>query len=158
MAFDLYRVLVPVARETRDPALADLRAGLWRDWLRVQPDRNAYFSLVFCELEPSGCTPELVADARESLAEFPLEKRKVPPSPELAAQPTRWLPGRKWTTLAKDLVPMRLRPASSFEWKSSPYRVTQDSDPNTEYTGLDYLVAYWLYTSVCRDRGDCPQG
>lgn len=156
MAFDLYRVLIPLARETRDPALADLRSGLWRAWLRVEPDRNAFFALIFCELEPSSCTRAMLADARESLAEFPLEKRKVEPSPELAALPTRWLPGRKWTTLARDVVPMRLRPASSFEWKSSPYRVTQESAPSVEYTGLDYLAAYWLYASVCRARGDCP--
>jgi hypothetical protein len=158
MAFDLFRVLVPLARETGDPALADLRAGLWRAWLRVKPDRNAYFTLVFCEAEPDACRASWLADARESLTEFPLEKRKVPSPPELAALPTRWIPGRKWATLARDLVPMRLRPASSFEWKSSPYRVTGANDPNTEYTGLDYLVAYWLYASVCAARGDCPPG
>jgi hypothetical protein len=158
MAFDLYRVLLPLARETHDPALADLRAGLWRAWLRVQPDRNAYFTLVFCELEPKSCTAALLADARDSLAEFPLEKRKLAPSPELAALPTRWLPGRNWQRLARDVVPMRLRPASSFEWKSSPYRVTQQPNPTTEYTGLDYLVAYWLYTSVCREHEACANG
>ena len=52
---------------------------------------------------------------------------------------------------------MRLRPATSFEWKSSPYRVTDVVDPSTEYTGLDYLVAYWLYDALCRTRGDCPR-
>ncbi|HKC52591.1 MAG TPA: hypothetical protein VKF60_17515 [Myxococcota bacterium] len=156
MAFDLYRVLVPLARETRDPALADLRAGLWRTWLRVEPDRNAYFTLVFCQLEPGSCGAELLAGVHDSLAAFPLEKRKLAPSPQLAALPTRWLPGRHWQAQARDLVPMALRPPSSFEWKSSPYRVPQDFAPNTEYTGLDYLVAYWLYASVCAERGDCP--
>ncbi len=156
MAFDLYRVLVPLARETRDPALRDLRNGLWRAWVRVKPDRNAFLTGIFCELEPGACPAELLAGVHDSLAEFPLEKRKVKPSPELAALPTRWLPGRKWKSLARDVVPMRLRPASSFEWKSSPYRVTHGSEPNTEYTGLDYLAAYWLYASVCRTRGDCP--
>src|SRR5882672_5791359 len=82
MAFDLYRVLVPLARETHDPAFADLRAGLWRAWLRVEPDRNAYFTLVFCELEPDSCSAERLAGARDSLAAFPLEKRKLAPSPE----------------------------------------------------------------------------
>jgi hypothetical protein len=158
MAFDLYRVLVPLARETRDPALADLRASLWRSWLRVKPDRNPYFTLVLCELEPRSCARGLLADAHDSLAAFPLEKRKVAPPAELAALPTRWLPGRHWDDQAREVVPMALRPASSFEWKSSPYRVTQASDPNVEYTGLDYLVAYWLYASVCRERADCPPG
>ncbi|MFI5316123.1 MAG: hypothetical protein ACHQ6T_10490 [Myxococcota bacterium] len=156
MAFDLYRVLVPLARETHDPALADLRAGLWRSWLRVQPDQNPYFALVFCELEASSCGSALLADARATLADFPLEKRKVAPPAELGALPRRLLPGRQWTTLARDVVPMHLRPPSSLEWKSSPYRVDNDSDPRMEYTGLDYLLAYWLYDAVCRQRGDCP--
>ena len=156
MAFDLYRVLLPLARETRDPAEADLRAGLWRSWLRVRQDESAYFALVFCELEPAACPARLLADVRAQLADFPLEKRKLGGSAELAALPRRWLPGRKWEELARDLVPMHLRPASSFEWKSSPYRVTDVVDPNTEYTGLDYLVAYWLYDALCRARTDCP--
>lgn len=155
MAFDLYRVLVPLARETGDPAYADLRAGLWRSWLRVQPDRNAYFALVLCSLDPEGCGADTLAEARQSLADFPAEKRKVAPSPELARLPRRWLPGRKWTKLASDLVPMRLRPASSFEWKSSPFRVTDDAHPQIEYSGVDYLVAYWLYEEVCATRSDC---
>jgi hypothetical protein len=156
MAFDLYRVLLPLARETRDPAYADLRAGLWRSWLRVQPDGNAYFALVFCSLDPAGCGADTLADVRRALVDFPIEKRKVAPSPELAELPRRLLPSRHWKKLARDVVPMRLRPASSFEWKSSPYRVTQETQPQVEYSGLDYLVAYWLYEEVCATRSDCP--
>ena len=156
MAFDLYRVLLPLARETRDPAYDDLRAGLWRSWLRVQPDGNAYFALVFCSLDPGGCDAAALAEARRALAEFPVEKRKLAPAPELAELPRRLIPGRKWKELASDVVPMRLRPASSFEWKSSPYRVTQEVQPQIEYSGLDYLVAYWLYEEVCAARTDCP--
>ncbi|HXX48980.1 MAG TPA: hypothetical protein VEN47_12175 [Myxococcota bacterium] len=156
MAFDLYRVLVPLARETGDDAEADLRAGLWRSWLRVRHDRNPYFALVFCELEPDSCPATQLAEIHDALADFPAEKRKLGRSAELAALPRRWLPARKWEDEARDLVPMRLRPASSFEWKSSPYRVTDPVDPSTEYTGLDYLVAYWLYDALCRARPDCP--
>ena len=72
------------------------------------------------------------------------------------ALPRRLVPGRKWKRLARELVPIELRPVSSFEWKSSPYRVQADSNPNTEYTGLHYLVAWWLYASVCTTRDDCP--
>lgn len=158
MAFDLYRVLVPLARETRDPALGDLRHGLWRSWLRVREDGNAYFDLVFCSLEPPGCGAGLLSRARESLAAFPLEKRKVGPSAGAAEIPARLIPGRKWKRLARDLVPMEARTASSFEWKSSPYRLPDRAHPMTEYTGLDYLVAYWLYESVCATRDDCPTG
>ena len=157
MAFDLYRVLIPLARETRDPALADLRAGLWRSWLRVRSDGNPYLTLIFCELEPGSCGPELLAGARAALVDFPTEKRKVAPPPEASQLPRRWLPSRHWEPLAREVVPMRLRPASSFEWKSSPFRLATDPpQPYVEYTGLDYLVAYWLYAEVCSARSDCP--
>ena len=157
MSFDLYRVLLPLALETGDPAEADLRAGLWRSWLRVRDDHNPYFALVFCELEPESCPARLLAEVHDALADFPAEKRKIGGSAELAALPRRWLPARKREDEARELVPMRLRPATSFEWKSSPYRVTDVVDPSTEYTGLDYLVAYWLYDALCRTRGDCPR-
>ncbi len=148
MAFDLYRVLLPLARETRDPAEADLRHGLWRAWLRVRQDENAYFDLVFCSLEPASCEAGVLARARAQLDAFPIEKRSLAPSEATPQRPTRLLPGRKWKRLARDLVPIEARPASSFEWKSSPYRLHAHANPNTEYTGLDFLVAYWLYASL----------
>ncbi len=158
MAFNLYRVLVPVARETGDPAFADLRHGLWRSWLRVRDDGNAYLDLVFCELEPGACDPAVLARARALLAAFPLETRKLSKHDDVAELEARVIPGRKWKVLAREIVPIEKRPASSFEWKSSPYRLARSAHPHTEYTGLDYLVAYWLYASVCEPRGDCPAG
>jgi len=156
MAFNLYRVLVPVTRESGDPAAADLRHGLWRSWLRVRDDGNAYFDLVFCELEREACDPAVLARARTLLGAFPLEKRKLSNAAAVADIPARLIPGRKWKTLASEIVPIEKRPASSFEWKSSPYRLERGAHPHTEYTGLDYLVAYWLYASVCESRSDCP--
>jgi hypothetical protein len=156
MAFDLYRALIPLARESQDPALADLRAGLFRSHARVEPDQNAYFELVFCALEPDACDPRQLARARDSLARVSTEKRKLAPSAELLARPRRWLPGRKWKRLSSELVPMELRPASSLEWKSSPYRMSDGALPQIEYSGVDYLMAYWLYREVCAARGDCP--
>jgi hypothetical protein len=156
MTFDLYRVLVPLARETNDPALADLRHGLWRARLRVRPDENAYFDLVFCSLEPAACDAATLGRARALLEAFPLEKRKLG-TPETAAEyQARLIPGRKWKRLATEIVPIESRPVSSFEWKSSPYRLQAGASPTTEYTGLDFLVAYWLYESVCTTRSDCP--
>ncbi len=148
MAFDLYRVLLPLARETGDPAEADLRYGLWRAWLRVRQDQNAYFDLVFCSLEPEACDASTLDRARAQLEAFPLEKRSLGANEAALRLPTRLMPGRKWKRLARELVPIELRPASSFEWKSSPYRIHAHANPNSEYTGLDYLVAYWLYASL----------
>jgi hypothetical protein len=148
MAWNLYRVLVPLARETDDPALGDLRHGMHRTWLRVRRDRSAYFALVLCRIEPASCDREAAVAARDQLSRFPLEKRKLAPPTETAQLPRRWLPGRKWQRLAREPVPIELRGASSFEWKSSPYRLETRAAPNFEYTGLDYLAAYWLLRAV----------
>ncbi len=148
MAWNLYRALVPLAREVGDPALADLRHGMHRAWLRVREDGNAYFALLLCRIEPESCDPEAVAAARDQLVRFPLEKRALGSNPKAAELPRRWLRGRKWEPLARDPVPIELRPASSLEWKSSPYRLERDARPNRKYTGVDYLAAYWLLRAL----------
>jgi hypothetical protein len=144
MAWNLYRALLPLARESGDPAQAALERGLRRAWKRVARDRNAYFGALWCELVPAECPAELRADLRDLLARFPLEKRRLAPAAALADVPRRWIPGRKWRFYARELVPIELRPASSLEWKSSPYRVTGSALPHLEYTGIDYLLAYWM--------------
>jgi hypothetical protein len=144
MAFNLYRVLIPLARRTRDPALADLRHGLWRSWLRVREDQNAYFATLFCVLEPAACDPTELERAREFLGRFPLEKRRLGPSPAYLQIPRRWIPGRKLAPLARQVVPIELRSPSTLEWKSSPYRLDFSSAPDLESTGIDFMVAYWM--------------
>jgi hypothetical protein len=144
MAWNLYRVLVPLARRTDDPALSDLRYGMHRARLRVRPDENAYFTLVLCSIEPESCDPDSLASARETLERFPLEKRKRPLDPGLESIPRRALPDRKGRPQARAVVPIELRPTSSLEWKSSPYRLTGAVNLSIEYTGVDFLAAYWL--------------
>jgi hypothetical protein len=145
MSWNLYRVLVPLARARRDPALPELRHGMHRSWLRVRPDGNAYFTAVLCHVEPESCDPAALAEALALLDRFPLDKRKVIPAPEeLKAISARLLPGRKWKRQALRPVPIELRPVSSYEWKSSPYRLEGGMLLDVEYTGLDFLAAYWL--------------
>lgn len=150
MAWNLYRVLIPLARRSGDPALADFLRGMDRAWRRVRRDQNAYFTLVYCKLQPADCSDGLLDEVRDLLAAFPTNKRKTAPPAELAEVPRRLLPGRKWKRLARDVVPIQLRPVSSFEWKSSPYRLSGSVAPDIQYTGLDFLVAYWLYEEVTR--------
>jgi hypothetical protein len=144
MAWNLYRVLVPMARRTSDPALTDLERGVSRAWERVADDRNAYYTAVYCQLRPEACTAPLRASILDVLARFPLEKRPLESPAALADVPRAWLPGRKWTRRAAEIVPIELRPVSSLEWKSSPYRIEPRVAPFTQYTGLDYLMVYWL--------------
>jgi len=148
MAWNLYRVLVPLARRTHDSALADLEHGLQRSWRRVRSDGNAYFALLYCQLAPDSCPPGAVEQARQLLLRFPLEKRRLAPSPALAELPRAFLPSRKLRAQAREPVPIELRPAENFEWKSSPYRLDSATQPGVEYTGLDYLAAYWLYRGL----------
>jgi hypothetical protein len=148
MAWNLYRALLPLARRTGDPAQAALERGMRRAWQRVERDHNAYFSALWCGLAPGECSAVLRAEVRDTLARFPLEKRRLAPSPELAELPRAWIPGRKWRRHARELVPIELRPVSSLEWKSSPYRVDGRTVPDQEYTGLDYLLAYWAYRAL----------
>jgi hypothetical protein len=144
MAWHLYAALVPLARRTRDPGLADLRHGMHRTWLRVRDDGNAYFTALFCRTEPESCDRAALAQARALLAGFRLEKRQVAAAPELADLPRRFLPARKLAPAARDPVPIELRSPTSFEWKSSPYRLERGPERlEIEYTGLDYLAAYW---------------
>jgi hypothetical protein len=139
--------LVPLSRARGDPALADLRHGMHRSWLRVREDENAYFALVLCRIEPEACDPEAVASARRLLEHFPLDKMAVEGEDAVADIPRRWLPGANGKRQARRPVPIELRRPSSYEWKSNPYRVEQYGMLDLEYTGLDYLAAYWLLVS-----------
>ena len=151
MAWHLYRALIPLARETGDPALRDLRHGMARARSRVRPDGNAYFDALSCALEAPTCDPGLLERARDLLERFPLDKRqRLEPRSELADIPRRWIPGRKLERLARERVPIDLRPPSSFEWKSSPYRLERAGNPRVEYSGLDYLAAYWALAQAER--------
>ena len=152
MAWNLYRALVPLARHAQDAALEDLLEGMRRTRRRTLPYGNSYFALVYCELTPADCDAAELARVRAVLEAFPSDKRKLA-KPGLEDVPRRWLPGRKFERLARAPVPIELRPVTSFEWKSTPYRTRPRVDPETEYSGLDYLVAYWLYLAQARIIG-----
>ncbi len=148
MTLHLLYAMLPLARATRDPAAVDLRHTLHRVWLRVREDRNPYFAALACHAEPPSCDQRALADGIALLERFPPDKTRHPLDPALASLP-RWpIPGRKGLPLAREVVPIELRPPSSFEWKSSPYRLTGTVDTDIEYTGVDFLAAYWLYRAL----------
>jgi len=127
-----------------------------RAWLRVRPDGNAYFALALCAIEPASCDPVAARAAQSLLERFPENKRQHELDPGLADIP-RWpLPGRKFARIARVIVPIELRPPSSFEWKSSPYRLEGGTNPSTQYTGLDFLAAYWLWVAHTSGRPIAP--
>jgi hypothetical protein len=148
MTLHLLYALLPIARASSDPAYVDLRHALRRTWLRARRDGNPYFAALACHAEPESCDHRALADGLALLERFPLDKTRHALDPLLESLPLRLIPGRKGARLARETVPIELRPPSSFEWKSSPYRVEGSVDPDLQYTGLDYLAAYWLYRAL----------
>jgi len=41
-------------------------------------------------------------------------------------------------------VPMQIRPPSNFHWRSDPYRVNAEGNPNALNPGVDLRLAYWM--------------
>lgn len=52
--------------------------------------------------------------------------------------------GRGDAVVATSPVPMRIRPPSNYFWRSDPYRVNGDGDPNALYPAVDFRLAYWM--------------
>ena len=50
----------------------------------------------------------------------------------------------KWGLVADKPVPMKVRPPSNFFWRTDPFLVNGDGDPNALYPAADLRVAYWL--------------
>jgi hypothetical protein len=46
--------------------------------------------------------------------------------------------------VAASTVPMDIRPASNYHWRSNPYAVNGESSPSVLLSGVDFRYAYWL--------------
>jgi hypothetical protein len=143
MSFLLYYTLLCLED---DPAVRRCyRAALERTWWYVEREGNAFFNLIAATF---GEGDELaLADARRNLEVFPLDRRTL--SYDLCNDPriTRaWLPNRKGEPCADAPLPLHCRRPSSFIWKTDPYVLLKIEEPEGAqvYSGVDYLVAYWL--------------
>jgi hypothetical protein len=114
-----------------DPEVRELyRRGLARVARAARGEENAWFLGLF--LACSGPDPDLLREARSALARMPL--RRVSGPLDLRGK----LDG---------VVPIELRAATAFQWRSDPYRLVKDPEgirPRYEYAPVDLLVAYWL--------------
>jgi len=52
--------------------------------------------------------------------------------------------GRGNKLVAAQPVPMRIRPASNYHWRSNPYEVNGGGDGTRLLPGVDFRFAYWL--------------
>ncbi len=52
--------------------------------------------------------------------------------------------GWKGTLVASTVLPMKIRPASNYYWRSNPYGVNGGGDGSRLLSGVDFRYAYWL--------------
>jgi hypothetical protein len=144
----LLALLLLEAEPARAAALREAEARLWDG---VRGEHNAFFAGVHALASGDAAAR---AEARTGLAQFPERKQELPvdltrPGFDFEA---RFLKNSKGLPRAKQPVPLYLRPAGSNLWVSDPYALAGSLRDvgRTEYSGVDYLLAYWL----ARARGD----
>lgn len=126
----------------RSAALQEAEARLWDG---VRGEHNAFFAGV--HTLASGDEPAL-AETRAALAEFPERKRELPVDltrPGFGFE-TSWWKTSKGQPRATAPIPLYLRPAGSNLWVGDPQVLVGSlaDTGQTEYAGIDYLLAYWL--------------
>jgi hypothetical protein len=131
--------------ETAPERNAALREAEARLWSGVAGERNAFFAGVHALASGD---PAARAELRAALAEFPERKRELPVDltrPGFGFE-ARWWKNSKGHPRATEPIPLYLRPSGSNLWVSDPYALVgslRDAG-QTEYSGVDYLLAYWL--------------
>ncbi|MFT5129143.1 MAG: hypothetical protein ACI8W8_002764 [Rhodothermales bacterium] len=126
----------------------DYQRALNRLYASQNREHNALFAAMMGDYD----------QAELSLAGFPLEldNREMMNSP-LPDVPEKWFPSFVKTRLireAREPMPVYRRPLSHNEWKRNPYRLDGNIGEmgDLHYSGLDYLLAYWLVKAERRDK------
>lgn len=138
----LLALLLLEAAPERSAALREAEARLWET---VRGEQNAFFAGVHALASGE---PAAGREAAAALAEFPERKRDWPVDltrPGFDFERSLWR-SSKGLPRAKAPVPLYLRPAGSNLWVNDPRALVgslRDSG-QTEYSGVDYLLAYWL--------------
>jgi hypothetical protein len=141
-----YVSLLPLLMLEADPERgAALREAEARLWDGVRGERNAFFAGVHALASGDEAAR---AEVRAGLLEFPERKRELPVDltrPGFDFEQRFWN-NTKGLPRAKQPVPLYLRPAGSNLWVSDPYALVGSlkDTGQTEYSGVDYLLAYWL--------------
>jgi hypothetical protein len=146
-----YVALLPLLRLEADAARArELREIEARLWSKVAGERNAFFALVHAAAsgDPAGRAEGLAA-----LREFPDQKRDFPVDLTrngFQFERSAWK-SSKGEPRALAPLPLYLRPSGSNLWVNDPHLMAGSlrDRGETEYAGIDYLLAYWL----ARERG-----
>ena len=125
--------------------LAALREAEARLWEEVRGEHNAFFAAVHGLASGDEAARE---EAVAALAEFPDRKRDLPVDltrPGFGFEAS-WWKNSKGLPRATTPIPLYLRRASSNLWVDDPQSMVaiRSKKGQTEYAGIDYLLAYWL--------------
>jgi hypothetical protein len=52
--------------------------------------------------------------------------------------------GWKGTLVAREIIPMAVRPSSNYFWRSTPYQINGGGGGNALYPAVDFRAAYWM--------------
>ena len=131
----------------KDPALLEYyMKSLERAWEVVKKEGNPFFTFIYYSIHPEELLDEnAVLKAvntlylyREDRRNFRFENSK---NPDICKA---WRKDRFGRKQACSPVPMDKRPADDFEWKENPYRMDGGGDETIEFSGVDYLLPYWM--------------
>jgi hypothetical protein len=146
-----YVALLPLLRLESDATLArELRKVEARLWGKVTGERNAFFAFVHAAASDD---PAAHAEGLAALREFPDQKRDFPVDltrDGFDFERSAWK-NSKGEPRALAPLPLYLRPSGSNLWVNDPRLMAGSLGDRgeTEYAGIDYLLAYWL----ARERG-----
>ena len=144
-------------RYENDPVLRGrYHQGLRRTWGVTRHDGNA-LSTGIVVAHGVAVDPVAVRSAIGSLLDFPLEQRDVAvmnsSRPDVCVSPRR---DRTGNLQACEPLPLSERPRGPFEWNQNPSRLDGPGRGTQEYSGLGYLVAYWMGRRVALIEAPSP--
>ncbi len=144
LAFLAYYTLL---RYEEDPVLLGYYfRSLNRAWRVVRNEGNPLFTFIYDALVPIQQRDEqALAHAEETLRFFPVDRRNY--RVVNSTNPNGCIAFRKDRFERKQAcqpVPMNRRPSDAFEWKENPYRLDGGGEGNLEFSGVDYLLPYWM--------------
>ena len=124
---------------------------------RYRDEKNLLFRLMYYSMEAE---KDVLKQARATLNEFPINPtdREIINSPNKELNP---ISDASFIKLKREIevkkpLPIYQRPMRSFEWKLNQMRIDGNfkSNGRLNYTGIDYLVAYWMFKWLQKGTND----
>lgn len=143
LAFLAYYNLI---RYERDETLLDIyHRSLRRAWSVVRHDRNPFFTYLYHAIAPPS-TKEIAAldEAMDTLIRYPLDPMQRDVAHEKDVSCVSFFRDGSDRRQACSPLPIDRRSPGPMEWNENPSRLEFSDFGPQVYSGLDYLLAYWL--------------